>query len=152
MISEGVAFADKVGNSNPVEDTIMTTVTEPVDVVTQQERDQNFQDPYSAVCERDEGVTEQNEPVTEEPQRAGRGGRAIGRDYRRDATMFETGSRKRAYQLTVNKALDKFGKDALKSLCAELLQMHQKRVRKPVKLTCLGQCKNGARLFEALYF
>ena len=138
MINEGVAFADDVGDGEPVNNTIMTPVTAPVDEVTQQEPGHNFQDPASAVGGTSEGVTVSSEPVTEEPQRAGRGGRAIRRDYRRDATMLEKGSRKWAYQLTVNKALEKFGKDALKSLCAELLQMHQKRVWKPVKLTSLS--------------
>ena len=135
MINEGVAFAD---------DTIMMPVTEPVDVVTQQMHNQNFQDPPTAVSATDKGVTVHREPVTKEPQRAGRGGGDICRDYRRDATMLEKGSRKWAYRLTVNKALEKFGKDAVQSLCAKLLQMHQNRIWKPVKLTSLSiqeRCK-----------
>ena len=120
MVNEGVAFADDVGDDEPVNDRIMMPMTKPVDGLTQLEPMQYFQDPSSEVINtgqgENEGVTVQSDPVVEEPQRAGRGGRAVRRDYRRDATMLEHGSRKWAWQLTVNKALDKFGKDALKSL------------------------------------
>jgi hypothetical protein len=40
--------------------------------------------------------------------------------------------------MTVNKALDKFGKEAVKSLCAELMQMHNKGVWRPVSLQGLS--------------
>jgi len=124
--SEGVMSANNTGDDEPVAGRFLTSSHEPI-----------------------EGVASANdvgggEPVVAEPepaeveQRAGRGGRAVRRDYRRDATLLEKGSRKWAWQLTVNKALDKFGAAAVKSLCSELLQMHNKGVWRPVSVQGLS--------------
>ena len=51
------------------------------------------------------GVTTIIESAVLEPQRAGLGGRAVRRDYRRDATMLESGSQKCAWQLNVKRLL-----------------------------------------------
>ena len=115
MTSEGVTFADDVGNGGPVDQLDYQLHESQADNIPSEVQQSDAAEPVLS-----DGVAE-SEPVAEEPQRAGRGGRTVRRDYRRDATMLETGSRKWAYQLTVKKALEKFGKDAVKSLCAELL-------------------------------
>jgi hypothetical protein len=73
-----------------------------------------------------DGVTSASEPDTD-----------VRRDYRRDATMLESGSLKWAWRMTVNQALNKFGKKAVKSLCNELLQMQSKGVWRPISARSL---------------
>jgi Reverse transcriptase (RNA-dependent DNA polymerase) len=134
MMHEGVTFADDVGNGEPVK--ISTAVlSEPTSSMFSEHEPKN--ENYVNEVFSD-GATTIMEAAVQEPERAGRGGRAVRRDYRRDATMLESGSRKWAWQLTVNKALDKFGKHAVKSLCAELQQMHNKRVWEPVSVKTLS--------------
>ena len=137
MISEGVAFADEVGNGEPVEcPGLEPDTTSIIDISPSTLQSSSMEAAVGTVDS--DGVTSVSEPVVVEPQRAGRGGRTVRRDYRKDAMMLEKDSRKWAWHITVNQALGKFRKEAFESICAELMQMHNKGVWRPVSLKTLS--------------